>query len=126
MNSFNHYAFGAVGEFLFTDIGGIRNDSIGFRKVRIAPQPGGGLTWAKTSYDSIRGRIASNWKIEGERLTLEVTVPPNVDATVVVPTSDPKSITVSDPAHAQRNGDEPGGVAYTVGSGSYTFVSTLR
>ena len=64
MNSFNHYAFGAVGEFLYEHVGGIRHVTPGFREVVIAPYPGGGLTWARTRYDSIRGTIASSWTHE--------------------------------------------------------------
>jgi alpha-L-rhamnosidase len=125
MNSFNHYAFGAVGEFLFTDVGGIRNDGIGFKNIIIAPHPGGGLTYANTSYNSIRGKIVSNWKIDGKTFTLEVVVPPNVTAKVRVPASDPKAVTNSDLAHAQPQAAEEGAAVFAVQPGRYLFTSAL-
>ncbi len=65
MNSFNHYAFGAVGEFLYTAVAGIDFEGPGFERILVRPIPGGGLTHARASYDSIRGKIASAWKLEG-------------------------------------------------------------
>ena len=126
MNSFNHYAFGAVGEFLFTDVGGIRNDSVGFKEITIAPHPGGGLTYANTSYNSIRGKITSNWKIEGKTFTLEVVVPPNVTAKVRVPAADPSKVTNSDLAHAQPQAAEEGAAVFAVQPGRYTFGGEIE
>lgn len=85
MNSFNHYAFGAVGEWLYSTIGGIAPLSPGFKTFEIAPKPGGGLTWATTHYRSIHGLIRSEWKIVGSEFKLEVEVPVNTKATVVLP-----------------------------------------
>ena len=85
MNSFNHYAFGAVGEWLYSTIGGIAPLEPGFKTFQIAPQPGGGLTWAKTSYDSIHGLIRSDWSLAGGDFTLKVEAPVNTTVTVVLP-----------------------------------------
>ena len=68
MNSFAHYSFGAVYQWMVENIGGIRSDGPGYKKIIIAPQPGGRLTSARTSYQSIRGRIETNWKIEGDKI----------------------------------------------------------
>src|SRR6185369_2658691 len=65
MNSFAHYAFGAVVGWLFDQVGGISPISPGFESVRIAPQIDPNLTYAKTTYDSIRGAITCDWKLEG-------------------------------------------------------------
>ena len=67
MNSFAHYAFGAVYRWMVENIGGIRNDGPAYKRILIAPQPGGGLTWAKVGYRSIQGQIESDWKLEGGR-----------------------------------------------------------
>ncbi|MDR0511053.1 MAG: family 78 glycoside hydrolase catalytic domain [Rikenellaceae bacterium] len=86
-NSFNHVAFGAVGEWMYSYILGIRPDdsSPGFRHFFVKPQPGGGLEWAKGSYRSIAGTIEAAWTRKDGLFTLEVTVPANTEATVVMP-----------------------------------------
>ncbi len=60
MNSFAHYSFGAVGEWMFKTIGGIDSDGPAYDHIVIHPQPGGHLTWAKTTYNSIHGPIATD------------------------------------------------------------------
>jgi len=66
MNSFNHYAYGAAGEWLYQVIAGIDIDSssAGYRNIIMRPVPGGGLTHAEASLDSVRGKIPGAWKIE--------------------------------------------------------------
>ena len=95
MNSFNHYSLGSCGEYLFGYIGGIRPASPGFKTILIDPVIRDGLTWAKTSFDSIHGKIATAWKVEGKRLTLEVVVPANTTATVCIPSVKSRGITES-------------------------------
>ncbi|MCA1947536.1 MAG: glycoside hydrolase family 78 protein [Armatimonadetes bacterium] len=85
MNSFNHYAFGSVGQFLFESVAGIRPAEPGFRRVRIEPLPVRGLTWVEASYESIHGPIGVSWRKRGKRLQLSVTVPPNVQAEIPIP-----------------------------------------
>jgi hypothetical protein len=87
MNSFNHWAFGAVGEWMFQNIVGIQPDEShpGWKHFVIRPRPGGGVTWANGRYDSIRGLITSSWKIEKGQLVFAVTIPVNTTATVYVP-----------------------------------------
>ena len=86
MNSFNHYAYGACSEWMFQSILGIATDGPGFKKIIMKPQIGGGLTWAKGHYDSIHGRISSDWKISDGYLHWKVSVPANTQATVHIPT----------------------------------------
>lgn len=85
MNSFNHYAYGAVGEWMYAAIAGIDAAAPGFRKILIHPRPGGGLTWAKGRLDSPYGVIASEWKLTGSRFSLKVTIPPNTTAIIRLP-----------------------------------------
>ena len=87
MNSFNHYAYGAIGDWLYTVAAGIEADfeHPGFKHILLHPRPGGGLTYLKAIYDSINGRIESSWKIEANRLEWEVTVPTNTTATAHIP-----------------------------------------
>src|SRR6185437_15970733 len=64
MNSFNHYSLGSVGEWMFATVAGIDLSEPGFKHILIKPIPGGSLTYAKASYDSIRGRIESGWTLK--------------------------------------------------------------
>jgi alpha-L-rhamnosidase len=123
MNSFNHYAFGAVGEFLYKYVGGIRRAAPGFREILIAPEPGGGLTWANVTYDSIRGKITSSWTHEGELFELTVMIPPNVKATVVVPG---QRVDLSQQPGIEVVEQSTNQTTYRIGGGAYTFTSMLK
>ncbi len=131
MNSFAHYAFGAVGQWMFQAIGGIDTAGGGFRRIIIRPRPGGKLTFAKVSCDSIRGRIASNWKLTRAGLTMDVTIPANTTAAVHVPTADPAAVTEGGKPAAKAKGVTflgmaDGAAVYEVGSGTYRFISKAR
>ena len=130
MNSHNHYAFGAVGEYLFGMVGGIQPGTPGYQTIRIAPVIREGLTWAKTRYDSIYGVIETAWKLDNGRLALDVTIPPNTTATVHVPAKTAAGVTESGKPAANSNSVkflrlENGTALYEVGSGCYRFQSTL-
>ena len=87
MNSFNHYGLGAVGSWLYQIVAGIRldADASGFKRVVIAPEPGGGLTAAEAAIDTMYGLVSSSWKTAGGRFQLEVVIPPNTSGTVLLP-----------------------------------------
>ena len=89
MNSFNHYAYGAIGQWLYADVAGLGLDdgpqSAGYKKLRIAPHVGGGLTSASATLDTPHGRAESAWTVGGGTLRLTVVVPPNTTATVRLP-----------------------------------------
>jgi alpha-L-rhamnosidase len=131
MNSFNHYALGSCGEWLFDSVAGIGLDpqKPGFRHILLHPRVGGGLTSASATLRSIRGPIASAWKLKDGALTLEVTIPANTTATVYVPAAVAASVTESGKPAATAEGvqflrAEPGAAVFEIGSGSYTFSST--
>jgi alpha-L-rhamnosidase len=86
--SLNHYSRGAVVSFLHRYVAGIQlpDDSRpAYRHFRVKPQPGGGITWAQAEHDSPYGRIESSWRIAGDTLELDVTVPPGTTAEIVLP-----------------------------------------
>ena len=85
-HSLNHYSYGAIGNWLYQVVAGIAPGAPGYRHTIFQPQPGGGLTFASATYQSLYGEIATGWQIDGERIQLTVTVPPNATATVVIPT----------------------------------------
>jgi alpha-L-rhamnosidase len=128
MNSFNHWAFGAVGEWMWRHIAGLNPDETrpGWKHFTIAPRPGGGVSWARGEYDSIRGRIVSDWRLEGNTMTLRVEVPPNTTATVRLPTTDADGVAGSGRPVDQAEGvrflrAEEGAALYEVVSGRYEF-----
>jgi alpha-L-rhamnosidase len=84
MNSFNHYSLGSVGQWLYEHVAGIRPAAPGYERVLVAPEPGE-LEWARATYRSVRGAITSEWRQDGGSFRLEVEIPPNVTATVVLP-----------------------------------------
>ena len=131
MNSFNHYAFGSVCEWMFASMAGIDTDGAGFKRITIRPQPGGsGITYTKASYDSIYGRIATYWRVRDGKFLLDLTIPANTTATVYIPARDADSITEggkpaskAEAVRFLRIGD--GRAVFAVGSGRYRFMSSL-
>jgi alpha-L-rhamnosidase len=88
MNSFNHYAYGAIGDWMYSDIAGINVDeeAPGFHKMIIAPQIGGGLTKARGELETPYGTVRSAWNIGANNiLTMDITVPANTEARVTLP-----------------------------------------
>jgi alpha-L-rhamnosidase len=129
MNSFNHWAFGAVGEWIWRYLVGLNPDDAhpGWKHFRIAPSPGGGVTWGRGEYDSIRGRIASAWRLDRDGFTLRVVIPANTTATVWLPARDPARLREGGRPLAEAEGvqvlrRETNHVALAVGSGSYEFA----
>ncbi|MBX2925535.1 MAG: glycoside hydrolase family 78 protein [Chitinophagaceae bacterium] len=95
MNSFNQYAIGSVGEWMHNTIIGINYDAAqpGYRHFILKPTPGGSLTWAKGTYHAITGKVEVSWKKQDDKLMVEVDVPANTTATLVLPSG--KNITES-------------------------------
>ena len=87
MNSFNHYAYGAIGDWMYRTVAGIVADesSVGYKKIVIKPQPGGKITHAAAELMTSYGLLKSSWKIEGSLFKLEVVIPENTSATIVLP-----------------------------------------
>ena len=90
MNSFAHYSFGAVCEWMFSTLAGIDTDGAGYQRILIRPSPPSPgsnpdnkpIDWVRAHYDSIHGRIATSWRRTGDRFELEATIPPNTSATI--------------------------------------------
>ncbi|MEQ1893699.1 MAG: family 78 glycoside hydrolase catalytic domain, partial [Planctomycetota bacterium] len=128
MNSFAHYSFGSVAQWMFQNIGGIRADAPGFAHLVLAPRPGGGLTHARARHDSIRGPVEVAWQLEGGKLTLAVEVPPNVGATLLIPTRDAASVTeggrpVARAVGVRERARTADGLELELASGRYEFTA---
>ena len=89
MTSFNHYALGAVADWLHRTVAGLAPAEPGYRRLSVRPRPGGGLTWAAAILETPHGRAETNWRIEGETLTVNVLVPPSATALVELPGAAP-------------------------------------
>ena len=134
MNSLNHFGFGSVGEWVWRELAGINPDADapGYRRFAIRPRPGGDLTWLKASYDSIRGRITSEWKVDDRaRFHLYVRIPANTRATVYLPGGSAEAVTEGGRPVARVEGVgavrvEDGMVVLDVGSGTYRFLTDGR
>jgi alpha-L-rhamnosidase len=85
MNSFNHYAYGAVGEWMYATIGGLNAVEPGYKKILIKPVIGGGITHARCSLKTPYGMLSGDWKLDGDTFELKTVVPPNTTATVELP-----------------------------------------
>jgi alpha-L-rhamnosidase len=122
MNSFNHYAFGAVGDWMYRTIGGISVDPSvpGWKRARIAPRPGGGLTHARVALETPYGTVESAWRVDGPRFVLDVRLPPNTTAEVTLwGTTPERVIGLTGLRDVRQRGAD---VVISVGSGDYEFT----
>ena len=137
MNSFAHYAFGAVGEWMINDLAGIQAGNPGYAEIVIDPHPptpeSDGepkpIEWVKARYDSDRGRIESEWRREKSKFYLTVTIPPNTTATIYMPAKNAEDIreggfSLAD-AGVRILATNGGRVVLAAGSGTYHFRSRL-
>lgn len=85
MTSFNHYALGAVADWLHRTVAGLAAAAPGWKRLRIAPQPGPGITSAAAGHETPYGSAAVAWVVDGRSFTLDVTVPPNTSAEIAFP-----------------------------------------
>jgi len=122
-SSQDHFMLGQIQEWFYHDLAGIQNApaSEGFKQIVINPQPVGDVTWAKAGYNSIRGKIVSDWKRDGTKFTLNVTTPPNTTATVFVPAKSSAAVTQADGAKFLRM--ENGRAIFEINSGNHRFES---
>jgi alpha-L-rhamnosidase len=128
MNSFNHYAYGAIGDWLYAVVAGIDTDPQwpGYQRSILRPRPGGGLTHASAALDTPFGPLASAWRIEGDTIRWSVTVPPNTTAEAHVPTKDPSSVREHDAAVASSEGiavvrEAADALVLSLAAGRYAF-----
>jgi alpha-L-rhamnosidase len=129
-SSQNHFMLGQIQEWFYHDLAGIQNDpaSAGFKKIIIRPQPVGDVTWVKASFNSLHGKIVSEWKRGGGKFKLQVTIPAGTTATVFVPAGAAGDFL----ENGRRAGPGSGGkflrmendrAVYEIASGRYRFES---
>jgi alpha-L-rhamnosidase len=116
MNSFNHYAYGAIGTWLYTTVAGIETDpqQAGYKHIIIRPRPNGSLTHAKGSHQTLYGEVLSEWTLDANQFTLNVTIPPNTSATVYLPVDEGQSISLDEETVTED--------VHSLDAGIYKFV----
>ncbi|WBS00441.1 glycoside hydrolase family 78 protein [Pseudoduganella sp. SL102] len=127
MNSFNHYAYGAVVEWMYAVAAGIDTDPAapGYRRSIVRPRPGGGLTWVDAAVETPYGRLAARWDLRGGTMRLAVAVPPNTRSTVVLPGAVLEELSLDGevPPGARQTGND---VTLRIGAGHYLFTYPWR
>jgi alpha-L-rhamnosidase len=133
MNSFNHYAYGAIGDWMYRVVAGIEIDEAapGYKHILIQPRPGGGLTSAKASVEGMYGLVASGWEIADGKMTVKIVVPANTTATVRLPNAKLEEVSEGGKPLAGRTDilkakQAEDAVTLDVGSGKYVFGSAYR
>ncbi len=131
MNSFNHYAYGAIGDWMYRKMVGLDTyeDGVGYKHIKIQPHIGGSFTHASASLQTYYGKLSSGWKVETGRILMDVEIPANTTATVYIPTPKAGDITESGKALSAENGititgTEEGYVVLQLGSGTYHFAAS--
>jgi alpha-L-rhamnosidase len=122
MNSFNHYAYGAIGDWLYRVVAGINEDAPGYKKILLKPIPGGNLKFAKASFESIYGTIISDWKIQNGLFCYSVQIPANSTAVVEFPYNQP---VIETTISGKELKNYPAGSKIEKGSGKYYFIVKL-
>jgi alpha-L-rhamnosidase len=127
----NHHFFGAIVEWLYESLAGIRPAAPGYAVIDFRPEiPAAGLDHVSATYESVRGTVASSWRRTAAGLELDVAVPPNATGRVHVPAPGPQFVSEQGegqpvPAERARSvkrvGAEGGRIVYEVGSGRYRF-----
>ena len=130
MNSFNHYAFGAFSQYLFSDMAGIDTEGAGFKNIIIRPDLGDrSLSNVRGEYGSINGKIVSSWAINASNFSLEVEIPVNTSAKVYVPSKEKDIVMeggqVVDSEQIKFLGQDGVYKIYEVGSGKFKFESQI-
>jgi alpha-L-rhamnosidase len=131
MNSFNHYAYGAIGDWMYRVVAGIEIGSPGYKQIKIQPQPDKRLGFAKATFESAYGQIASAWELKDGKFSLRIKVPMNTTALVILPGAKSNEVTetglsISSRPEFKNVHDENGNTLLEVGSGEYIFSYPMK
>ena len=125
MNSFNHYAYGSIGQWLYRTVLGIQTgenaDEAGYHKIFLTPSWGGTLTYAKGEQETPFGKIASSWEKKDNSIVYHCTIPANTTAHLTLPASGHNSVQILEGAAITDTAAVSGVADFELVSGSYTF-----
>jgi alpha-L-rhamnosidase len=133
MNSYNHYAYGAIGDWMYRVAAGVDtyDDGTGYKHIRIMPHLGGSLTDVSASLQTYYGTLSSVWNITDGKLQLSVTIPPNTKANIFIPADIADTITengktLNDLKDIKILKTENGYTEIETGSGHYVFIAPVK
>ena len=132
MNSFDHYSFGSVCEWMFQYMAGIKSEGTAYKNIIIKPDiPKDKIKYVNASVNTMNGKIESSWKLEGEKLVMNIIIPVNTSAEIYIPTSDPGLIKINDSEmkkipYLEIDKFENNLQVIKVRSGSYDIESTIK
>lgn len=127
MNSFNHYAYGAIGDWMYRVSAGIETMGPGYKHLILQPHPSEKLTYSKASFESSYGTVASGWERNGGKVLINVKIPANTTATIILPVNSATNVTADGISISQNKNFsgirlEDNKLLIESGSGNYTFV----
>jgi alpha-L-rhamnosidase len=132
MNSYNHYAYGAIGDWMYRVIAGIdtKTEGPGYKQIIIKPTIGGNLTSANADYETNYGKVSSHWKLDTGNFSLDVEIPANTKATIYIPSNGGNALLESNKPIASEPDIKladpvPGYIVVNVGSGIYHFSTAM-
>lgn len=131
MNSLNHYAYGAVGEWMYERIGGIAPLEPGYKVIQIAPLPKEPLSSASTSLNTPYGKVSSSWTIENNRFQLDIIIPPNTTAKIIIPANTKENLILNSQVFKDNTGAKlvnttTNSFELLVQPGTYSFQSKIK
>lgn len=131
MNSFNHYAYGAIGQFMYERIAGLKPLEAGYKSILFHPLIKAPLSEASAEYASVYGLIKTDWKLENKDFTIEVTVPPNTSAIIVIPADTKRDLLLdgnkfSDNSLVKIKKVNEGSFELELEPGNYKFKSQIK
>jgi alpha-L-rhamnosidase len=128
MNSFNHYSYGAIGDWMYRAVVGLDTyeDGVGYKHIKVMPHIGAGLSKASATLQTYYGELSSGWKTDNGNITLDVEIPSNTTANIYIPATNAGAVTEGGVAlqsvkDLQVTGTEDGYVVVKAGSGKYHF-----
>lgn len=127
MNSYNHYAYGAIGEWLYRTVAGLESEAPGYKRISVHPLPRGGLSYARALLETVYGTVESAWEISEDQFTVTVEIPANTNASVTLPGAAGEEVLESGEQLTAANGISGIGrsgsdLTVQLGSGRYTFT----
>lgn len=133
MNTFNHYAYGAIGDWMYRRMVGLDTDEdgVGFKKIKIQPHVGGGITQAEASYLTPYGKLISGWQVQNGKLLLHAEIPANTTATIYLPATSADLVLeggkqLSAAKEIRVGNIDQGYLLIQVGSGKYRFSTDWK
>jgi len=133
MNSFNHYAYGAIGDWMYRQMAGLDTyeDGAGYKHIKIKPQIGGDFSYVSASLLTRYGKVSSKWELSSGKISMDIEIPVNTTATIFVPSLSADSIIESgklltEVKEIRKCGEENGYIILNVGSGKYHFIANEK